>query len=92
MADFRKGDIVQNIFAGKNNPTRFLLYIGKGTCRQGRYTHEVYDCIGYDGKKVQLFRDPDGLVKVGHLYEFDTFTAALRSLADRKDDSYNGKD
>lgn len=82
MADFRKGDIVQNIFAGKNNPTRFLLYIGKGTCG---HTHKVYDCIGYDGKKVQLFREPDGLVKIGHMYEFDTFMAALRSLADRKE-------
>lgn len=90
MADFRKGDIVQNIFAGKNNPTRFLLYIRKGTCRQGRYSHNVYDCIGYDGKKVQLFRDPDGLIKVGHMDEFDAFMATLKALADRKDGADNG--
>lgn len=89
MADFRKGDIVQNLFAGQENPTRFLLYIGKGTCRQGRYTHKVYNCIGYDGKKVQLFCDPDGLVKVGHMYEFDVFMAALEALADRKDGADN---
>lgn len=91
MADFRKGDIVQNLFAGKNNPTRFLLYIGKGTCRQGRYSHKVYDCIGYDGKKVQLFRDPDGIAKVGHMDEFDAFMAALKALADRKDGADNGE-
>lgn len=36
MADFRKGDIVQNLFAGKTNPNRFLLYIGKGTCSTKR--------------------------------------------------------
>lgn len=90
MDELRKGDIVLNIFAGKRNPTRFLLYIGKGTCRQGRYTHKVYDCIGYDGRKVQLFRDPDGLVKVGHMDEFDTFIAALKLLKDRKDGDNNG--
>lgn len=91
MADFRKGDIVKNLFAGKNNPTRFLLYMGEGTCKQGRYSHKVYNCIGYNGEKVQLFRDPpDGLVKVGHMYEYDTFMAALKSLADRKDGADNG--
>lgn len=89
MTDFHKGDIVQNLFAGKNNPTRFLLYIGKGTCRQGRYTHKVYDCIRYDGKKVQLFRDPDGIVKVGHMDEFDTFMGALNALRYRKDGDDN---
>lgn len=89
MANFRKGDIVQNIFAGGNNPIRLLLYTGKGTCRQGRYTHKVYNCIGYDGRKVQLFRDPDCLVKIGHMDEFDKFMEALKSLADRKDGDGN---
>lgn len=82
MADLHKGDIVQNIFAGENNRNRFMLYIGKGTCKQGRYTHKVYDCIGYDGRKIQIFREPDGLVKVGHMNEFDAFMAALKSLKD----------
>lgn len=86
MADFRKGDIVQNLFAGKNNPTRFLLYIGKGSCRQGRYSHKVYNCIGYDGSKVQLFRTPDGIAYIGHMQEFDAFMDALAALKDRKDD------
>lgn len=90
MNELKKGDIVQNIFAGKRNPTRFLLYIGKGTCRQGRYTSRVYDCIGYDGRKVQLFREPDGLVKVGHMDEFDKFMAALATLKDRKGDDNDG--
>ena len=85
MADFRKGDIVRNIFAGENNPTAHLLYLGKGTCRQGRYSHKVYDCIGYDGRKVQVFRNPEPFVLVGHMAEFDAFMAALRALADRKD-------
>lgn len=39
---------------------------------------------------MQLFRDPDGLVKVGHMDEFDAFMAALKSLADRKDGVKNG--
>lgn len=85
MADFRKGDIVQNIFAAKGNPYRFLIYMGKGTCRQGRYVHKTYDCIGYDGSKVQLFRDPDGLVCIGHMQEFDEFLDALAALKDRKE-------
>lgn len=86
MADniIRKGDIVQNIFAGKGNPCRYLLYLGKGTCRQGRYTHKVYDCIGYDGQKVQIFRENDPLIVVCHMEEFDRFIAALRSLADMR--------
>lgn len=91
MNKYKKGDVVRNIFAGENNPNRFLLYIGKGTCRQGRYTHKVYNCIRYDGEKVQLFRDPDGLVKVGHMDEFDAFMAALEALADRKDGADNGE-
>ena len=82
MADFRKGDIVQNIYAGKGNPCRYLLYLGKGTCRQGRYTHKVYDCIGYDGQKVQVFRNPEPFVLAGHMAEFDAFIKALWSLAD----------
>lgn len=86
MCDLRKGDIVNNTYAGENNPTRYLLYIKKGTCRQGRYTHKVYDCIDYEGQKTQIMRDPDGLVKVGHMEEFDAFMAALRALKDRKDD------
>lgn len=90
MADLQKGDIVMNTFAGKGSPTRFLLYIGKGVCRQGRYSHKVYDCIGYDGKKVQIFRDPDGLVKVGHMGEFDAFMVALKGLKDRNGDVENG--
>lgn len=84
MAEFRKGDIVRNIFAGENNPTAHLLYLGKGTCRQGRYSHKVYNCIGYDGTKVQVFRNPEPFVLVGHMDEFDAFMAALRSLADRR--------
>ena len=78
---FHKGDIVMNIFAGKGNPNRYLLYLGKGTCRQGRYRHKAYDCIGYDGRKVQLFRENDPLVVVGHMTEFDDFIAALQELA-----------
>ena len=83
MGDFRKGDIVRNIYAGEGNPYRYLLYLGKGAIRQGRYRHKVYDCLGYDGEKVQLFRENDPLVLVGHMEEFDAFMAALRSLADR---------
>ena len=80
MSEFRKGDIVQNIFAGKGNPFRYLLYLGKGTCRQGRYTHKVFDCIGFDGQKVQIFRENDPLVVVGHMAEFDAFMVALKNL------------
>ena len=82
MRDFKKGDIVRNIYAGKGNPYRYLLYLGKSTIRQGRYRHKGYDCIGYDGGKVQLFREHDPLVLVGHMAEFDAFISALRKLTD----------
>ncbi len=87
MSDFCKGDIVMNIYAGKRNPQRYLLYLGKGTCRQGRYSHKVYDCIGYDGQKVQIFRESDPLVLVGHMPEFDDFMKALMRLKDMGDDN-----
>ena len=77
-----KGDIVRNRFAGDGNPYCFLLYLGKSTIRQGRYSHKGYDCIAYDGRKVQLFREDDPLIKVGHMDEYDTFVAALRRLKD----------
>lgn len=40
-----------------------------------------YTCLDYDGEKVQLFRENDPLVKVGHMKEFDDFVDALRRLA-----------
>lgn len=63
-ATFKRGDIVKNLFAGENNPYRYLLYIRKGTIRQGRYTSKSYDGIGYDGKMHQFFRDDAQLVRV----------------------------
>lgn len=80
MAELRKGDIVKNIYAGEGNPNRFLMFLGKGTIRQGRYTHKSFDCLAYDGRKVQLFRDNEPLEHVGHMDEYDAFIAALRKL------------
>lgn len=75
-----RGDIVKNNHAGDGNPIKYLLYIGKGTIRQGRYTHKSYDFIGYDGKKVQIFRDGADIEKVGHMDEFDSFLFSLKQL------------
>lgn len=75
-----RGDVVRNNYAGKNNPCRYLVYLRKSTIRQGRYSHKGYDCIGFDGKIVQLFRDDEQLEKVGHIDEFDAFMSALKSL------------
>ena len=77
---FRAGDIVMNIFAGEGNQNRYLLYLRKGTVKQGIYQHKTYDCIGYDGEKVKLFRDNEPLVCVGHMAEYDDFISALRRL------------
>lgn len=77
-----KGDIVRNRFAGDANPRRLMVYLGKSTIRQGRYTHRGYDCLDYDGEKVQLFRENDPLVKVGHMDEYDAFMSALGRLKD----------
>lgn len=81
--DFKQGDIVMNIYAGESNPQRYLLYIGKCTIRQGRYTSKGYKCIAHDGDKVELFRDGpfgDTLVKIGHMDEYDAFKNALSKL------------
>lgn len=80
MNDFRKGDIVYNVFTTERNPTHYLLYLGKSTIRQGRYRSKGYDCLAYDGRKVQLFREPEPLVYVGHMAEFDAFMKALKNL------------
>ncbi len=77
---FRKGDIIINIYAGAGNPNRYLMYVGKGAIRQGRYIHKSYDCITYDGKKAQFFRDDAQFEVVGHMDEFDSFMAALKRL------------
>lgn len=80
--EFVRGDVIRNNHAGKGNPIRHLLYVGKGTIRQGRYTHKSYDFIGYDGKKVQIFRDDADIEKIGHMEEFDSFLSALKRLKD----------
>ena len=89
MADekFCRGDIVRNVWAGEGNPYRYLLYLGKGTIKQGRHTHKVYNCIGYDGRKVDLFRDEPSIEKIGHMDEYDKFMTALKLL---KEGAENG--
>ncbi len=77
---FRKGDIVRNLYAGEGNPCRYLMYFGKGTVRQGRYTHKTYDCIDYSGEKAHFIRDDAHFEVVGHMEEFDSFIAALKNL------------
>lgn len=80
--EFCKGDIVINNYAGEKNPFRYLVYLRKGTIRQGRYSHKTYECIGYDGKIAKFFRDDSQFEKVGHMDEFDAFLYALNALKD----------
>lgn len=87
MTEFLRGDIVCNIYAGKVNPARYLVYLGKSTITQGRYRSRGYSCLTYDGRKIQLFRDNDPLRLVGHMPEFDNFMAALAGLKDFKEDA-----
>lgn len=82
MDNLVKGDIVRNRFAGDGNPRCFMVYLGKSTIRQGRYSHKGYICLDYDGEKVQLFRENDPLIKVGHMDEYDAFVEALWRLKD----------
>lgn len=86
MTEFRRGDIVRNIYAGRVNPTRYLVYLGKSTITQGRYRSRGYSCITYSGEKIQLFRDNNPLRLVGHMPEFDNFMAALKALGDFKEE------
>lgn len=79
LKPLRKGDIVRNEYAGEGNPIRHFLYLGKGTIKQGRYTHKVFKGIGYDGEKIDLFQDTP-LTYVRHMDEYDAFITALASM------------
>ena len=83
--NLRKGDIVRNVYAGENNPNRYLLYLGKRIIRQGRYRNNGYDCLAFDGRRVQLFQSDNPLEYVGHMDEFDAFVDALQRLREVKD-------
>lgn len=80
-----KGDIIKNNFAGDGNPIKYLLYLGKGTIKQGRYTHSVYKCLSFDEEKVNLFtgKYTDGIpvmTYIGHMDEYDDFIKQLKTL------------
>ena len=82
-----KGDIIKNNFAGTGNPIKYLLYLGKGTIKQGRYTHSVYKCLSFEGEKVNLFTEKytDGIpvmTYIGHMDEYDAFIKQLKTLKD----------
>lgn len=78
--NFRKGDIIRNLWAGSRNPTACLVYIRKSSIRQGRYSHKTYECIDYKGRKVHLMRDDAKIELIGHMEEFDSFISALESI------------
>lgn len=67
MAEFQRGDIVCNRYAGERNSHRYLLYLGESTITQGRYRSRGYTCLTHDAEKIQLFRDNDPLYRVGHM-------------------------
>jgi len=77
---FRPGDILKNGWAGDGNPCSHMMYLRAGTVRQGRYTHKVFKCIGYDGQIVNQMQNDHRLEAVGHMSEFDAFRAALKRL------------
>lgn len=86
MAEFQRGDIVCNRYAGERNPHRYLLYLGKSTITQGRYRSRGYTFLTHNAEKIQLFRDNDQLYRVGHMAEYDSFTKALAALKDFKEE------
>lgn len=85
--EFKKGDIVRNIYAGEHNPKRYMLYIGKCTIKQGKTKSKGYKCIDYDGRKAEIFASNDPLVKVGHMKEFDAFIKALKMMGENNEPS-----
>lgn len=86
MAEFKRGDIVCNRYAGRRNPHRYLLYLGKSTITQGRCRSRGYTCLTHEARKIQLFRDDDPLCRVGHMAEYDSFMKALAVLKDFKEE------
>ena len=86
MAEFKRGDIVCNRYAGRRNPHRYLLYLGKSTITQGRCRSRGYTCLTHEARKIQLFRDNYPLCRVGHMAEYDSFMKALAVLKDFKEE------
>lgn len=78
--NFRKGDIIRNLWVGSKNPEAYLLYIRKSSVKLGGYTMESYECLAYDGRSVHLFANGAKLEFVGHMEEYDKFIAALKNL------------
>lgn len=80
VCPFRKGDVLRNDWAGDENPIKYTMFLGCGTIKQGRFKTKAYDCIAYNGAKVQHLRHDNRLVKVGHIDEFDAFLLMLKKL------------
>ncbi len=74
----KKGDIIKNLWAGENNPQKYLLYIGKSSMQRSK----TYRCVCYSGDNVHLLRDDARIEIVGHMDEFDRFIEALKKLKD----------
>lgn len=55
MAELKRGDIVCNRYAGRGNPHRYLLYLGKSTITQGRYRSRGYTCLTHEAQKNPAF-------------------------------------
>ena len=70
----RKGDILRNDWAGKNNPHRYVMYISRG--------ENIINCLAYDGKIIGVGKHQNKLVVVGHIKEYDDFIRELRKLKD----------
>ena len=54
--------------------------------QRGKTRGKEYDCLNYDGKKVQLFREHDPIVFVGHMAEYDSFMKTLAVLKNFKEE------
>ena len=73
---FKKGDIVKNGYAGKQNPNRYLMFV---KCSVANHM-DAYDFMNHCGHKVQQLRFNEKLEKVGHIDEYDDFLYALKKL------------
>lgn len=72
----KKGDILRNDWAGKANPQKYTMYIGRG--KVGR--NPTIDCLSFDMRIAKHSEWNNRLVVVGHLEEYDEFVKALACI------------
>lgn len=76
---FEKGDILQNVHAGKISPHRYVVFLKYGT----QYDRKTCDCIAFDGARIRFYQEVPGFEVVGHIDNVYAIFSALKGARSR---------